>query len=282
MLHGKQSDRMNSSRLNHFVSYKELSPTSTLSSGYSSGCAESDIDDMLYSTGATTINTPPQQEESEYFELESDQYICLGGPSCLGRTSAPADGDDIKLQKVRNSMMRIIEDLESLGYETNLDRLSDAVCNSVRLSKINNTCSKSQKTSTKRKSHTNASFQNNNNNNVYTKSPVDQLFTEMGQYHDSSSKEKLYDSLITKLAIECSVEEPIYEEIGDDSDFDFVSHSDTYRKANVAPALPPRSTRSLESRKARHSEHTRRVSTPCLTEVQKISWRSPSWQAMSV
>ena len=266
-----------------FVSYKEpsrkynfLSPTSTLSSGYQSGCAESEIDEMLYSGHQT--------DDCEYFELESDQYVCLDGQS--------DDNNDEKdkIQQVRDSMIKIITDLESLGYETSLDKLSEAVRSSVKQ------CSKSVKSSSKRKTRASSlgCLHNNNNNNVYTKSPVDQLFTEIKhQTLDAGSKEKLYDSLITNLAIECSssssdcADEPIYEEIHDDSDFDFVSHSDTYRKPSAPPALPPRKNHAQSL--SRHSSYTpsHRRDSSCLTEVQKVTWnsqcrKSSTWQAMSV
>lgn len=263
-----------------------LSPTSTLSSGYESGCSESEIDDMLYSSHQ-------QENECEYFELESDQYVCLDKPAHSEQT------DSHKLQKVRDSMIKIVTDLESLGYETSLDELSNAVRSSIRLGK---SCAKQSMTSSSTRRIPQTTFNDynclaNNNNSLYTKSPADRLFSEMRQQQDAGSKEKLYDSLITNLALECErglsahdySDEPIYEEIYDDSDFDFVSHSDTYRKSSTPPALPPRGTRSLEpaSRRAKLSEAHRHNSTPCLTEVQKVTWNSGcrkanSWRCMSV
>lgn len=256
------------SRKDTSKSYKVHSPTSTLSSGYESGCMESEIDEMLYSrAGHRTLDTA----ECEYFELESDQYVCLD------RQSPKPYCPSYKIQRVRDSMMKIISDLESLGYETSLDRLSEAVHSSVK------PCPTSSRSPSMPRSNTTPDYtQNNNNNNVYTKSPVDELFTEIKhQRLDAGSKEKLYDSLITNLAIECSSlcsdynDEPIYEEIYDDSDFDFVSHSDTYRKPCAPPALPPR------THKSQALDNTR---TPnCLTEVQKVTCRkSSTWQAVSV
>lgn len=261
------------SRKDKTKSYKFHSPTSTLSSGYESGC----VDDSLYSG--------QDLDECVYFELESDPYVCLDKPTPAGQCT------DDKIQKVRDSMIKIIADLESLGYETSLDELSKAVNSSVKR------CSKpTQSSSSLRKHHqsSNDYMHNENNNNVYTKSPVDELFTEIKhQQLDAGSKEKLYDSLITNLAIECSSscsdydDEPIYEEIYDDSDFDFVSHSDTLRRPCAPPALPPRSSQSLQTRSSRHNESRRCVSSSCLTEVQKVTWnnkcrKSSTWRAVSV
>lgn len=227
--------------------YHQMSPTSTLSSGYESGCMENEIDDILYSSGFNSLDSQLPTEESEYFELESDQYVCLDN-KC-----PDVQDTDIKLQKVRDSMLRIISDLQSLGFETSLDDLTQAVRTSVRKNKK---CSKSkqqkQRPTSIPISITDTYSCDNNNNTIYTKSPVDHLFTEINQLKDKTDRELLYDRLITNLAHECSspadnadAEEPIYEEIHDgDADFDFVMHSDTYRKQARPPALPPRTHKS--------------------------------------
>lgn len=249
--------------------YKFSSPTSTLSSGYQSACSESEIDEMLYSGQSL--------EESEYFELESDQYVCL--------SKQPENFHiaDEKLQRVRESMIKIISDLGSLGYETSLDKLSSAVNSSISPRSV-------PKGSANRRECRKSERVYNNNNDVYIKSPVDELFTEIKHDKlDAGSKEKLYDSLISNLAMECasdSSDEPIYEEIHDDSDFDFVSHSDTYRRSSAPPALPPREQFRLQSKRSSYTPTHRRVSS-CLTEVQKVTWnsgyrKSSTWQAMSV
>lgn len=276
-----------------------LSPTSTLSSGYESGCSESEIDDIFSSVHHHPL--PSSRNENEYFELESDQYVCLGKP-----TYNSLEESNSRLQRVRESMINIITDLESLGYETSLDKLSHAVRSSVKLNKGCTTPTSSPQQTKKTKS-----LQKHNKNNKYTKSPVDQLFTEIGQYQDAGSKVRLYDSLITNLALECSndrraqKDDPIYEEIYDDYDFDIVSHSDSYRKTDTPPALPPRatlpsrrtcppcslpprSTRSLEPpTRAARKQPQRCTSIPCLTEVQKVTWRdqcgkSRVWHSISV
>ena len=287
----QSSDDIMSTSISDYKYNQVLSPTSTLSSGYESGgCMESKIDDLLYSS---TQSLPLQQpadstDDCEYFELESDQYICLGS-NYSSNKPAPAPTND-KLQKVRESMIQIIEDLQSLGYETNLDDLSKAVKSTVR--NTNKKCSRSSaKHSYKRSSSLDHMDMNNNSNtdSLYMKSPVDHLLTEINHQQNQSAKEKLYDSLISNLALECDSgssqsyeEEPIYEEIYDDSDFDFVSHSDTYRKSSCPPALPPRVSHSLDisSQRAKR-ESNRRTSSPCLTEVQKVAWKSGSCRKSS-
>lgn len=267
--------------------HQMLSPTSTLSSGYQSGCMESEIDDMLYSSSQSldsNYSQQSQQDECEYFELESDQYICLDSSRAPVKPAPACD----KLQKVRDSMVQIIEDLQSLGFETNLDDLSKAVNSSVRSKKCTKSSTKSRR-SLKQTDNTNT-----NNNSIYMKSPVDHLLNEINHQQNQTAKEKLYDSLISNLALECSTgssqnyeDEPIYEEIYDDSDFDFVSHSDTYRKHSGPPALPPR-TNSLDLSESRaRRESNRRTSSPCLTEVQKVAWKSgyrksSSWHSVAV
>ena len=239
--------------MNQLAAYdkSQLSPTSTLSSGYESGCIESEIDDIL-----CFGNT----QESIYFDLESDQYVCLD--------STPENTD--KLKQVRESMIKIIADLESLGFETNMDKLAQAVRSSVREKR----CRRKREP-------------------AYTKSPVDELFTEIGHSDDSEYKDKLYDRLISNLASECS-EEPIYEEIndlyGEDNDFDAVTHSGTHRRQAKPPALPPRRTQSDARRSTCPDlrtavERTPFASTHSLTEVEKVMWqrnckKSSSWKAI--
>jgi len=293
----QSSDDITSTSMSEYKYNQVLSPTSTLSSGYGSGgCMESEIDDLLYtSTQSLPLQQADTTDDCEYFELESDQYICLGS-SYPSKKSSPPTND--KLQKVKESMIQIIEDLQSLGYETNLDDLSRAVKSTVRNTKK---CSRSSSKKTYKRSSSLDQIDLNNNNNsndsLYMKSPVDHLLTEINHQHNRSAKEKLYDSLISNLARECDngssqncEEEPIYEEIhDDDSDFDFVSHSDTYRKSSCPPALPPRSSHSLDisSRRAKRDSQSRRTSSPCLTEVQKVSWnsgyrKSSSWHSVAV
>jgi len=117
------------------------------------------------------------------------------------------DETDYCLSRVRESMKKIVNDLSELGYDASIEALQSAVTSIVkpkpkpRLQRVS--AAETEPT------------------------------THEGQY---------YERLMRDLSQECQapIDDPIYEEISDMSDFDYVCHSDTMKQSPKPPMLPPR------------------------------------------